>query len=131
MRASAIHSPPSPEHRPKRVPLVGPLSYEFLEAVDHPLHEALFGFALVYSEGRIEVDLVATRCRGVLGGGHQGSSGFERERGRAAGHDRPPAEEPYLRARSLLEVAEEGHDMVGAQCFGERTDRRTAEHDHT
>src|SRR5712691_11990234 len=104
MRASAIHSLLGSEHRPKRIPLLGSLSDEFLEAIDHPLNEALFGFALVHGEGGIEVDVVATRRRGVLGGRHQCGSRFERKGGRAAGHDRAPAEKAYRRARSLLEV---------------------------
>src|SRR5229473_8008082 len=123
MRASATHSLLSPEHRPKRVPLFGSLSDEFFEAVDHSLHEVLFALALVHCESRIEVDMVATRRRRVLGGWHQSRSGFEREGSGTAGHDRAPAEEAYLCARSLLEVAEEGHDVVGPQRLGERTDR--------
>src|SRR6202158_1734488 len=134
MRASAIHSllclKGWPEHRPERVPLVGSLSDEFFEAVDHSLHEVLFALGLVDRERGIEVDVVATRRRRVLGGGHQSRTGLERERGRAAGNDRAPAEKAYLRARSLLEVAEEGHDVVGAQRLGELTNRGTTEHDH-
>src|SRR6266849_1108965 len=108
MRASAIHSPLSPEHRPKRVPLFGSLSDEFFETVDHSLHEVLFALAFVHWESGVEVDVVAARRRRVLGGGHQLCSGFERERSRSAGNDRAPAEKAYLRARSLLQVAEEG-----------------------
>src|SRR5216683_303213 len=130
MRASATHSPLSPEHRPERVPLVGTLLDEILEAIDHPLHDLLFGLSFAYRQRWVEVDLVATWRGRELGRRHEGRPGFERERGRPSRHDRAPPEESHVHARSLLQVAEQSDDVVGAQRLGYTADGSTTQHDH-
>src|SRR6266571_7985150 len=130
MRASAIHSLLSPEHGPECVPLVGALSDELLEATDHALHHLLFGLATVQIQGRLEVDAVPPRRCSELCRGHEGRAGLDRNRGGAARHYYAPAEETHLHARSLLEVAEEGHDVVRAERFGNGAHGRPTEHDH-
>src|SRR2546428_13631024 len=77
MRASATHSLPSPEHWPKRVPLVRAFFDEILEPLDDALHEVFFGVPFVDAQGSIELDVMTTRRDRVLASRHQGSPGLE------------------------------------------------------
>src|SRR2546427_5418854 len=70
MRASATHSLLSSEHGPERIPLVRALPDEILEAIDHALHQPLFGLTLVQNKRRVDVDAEATGRRRVLVGRH-------------------------------------------------------------
>src|SRR5712691_8977806 len=130
MRASATHSLPSLEHWPKRIPLIRTFLDEVLEPVDHALHQALFGVAFAHGQGRVEVDAMATRRDRVLASRDQGSPGLEGKRGGAPRHDRMPPEETDVHAWALLQVAEEGDDMVCPQRFGNCPDGGAPEHDH-
>src|SRR3989442_824874 len=90
MRASATHSLPSPEHWPKRVPLVRAFFDEILEPLDDALHEVFFGVPFVDAQGSIELDVMTTRRDRVLASRHQGSPGLEGKCGGGAPHDRGP-----------------------------------------
>src|SRR6266851_2899146 len=131
MLASATHSlRQRPEHWPKRVPLVRTLLDEILEPLDDALHEALLRVAFAHRQGGIEMDVVTTRRNRVLACRHQCRARLEGQGGGAARHDGMPPEESDVHAWTLLEVAEEGDDMVGAERLGDCPDGGTAEHDH-
>src|SRR5437899_10448673 len=101
MRASATHSLLSSEHGPERIPLVRALPDEILEAIDHALHQPLFGLTLVQNKRRVDVDAKATGRRRVLVGRHEGRPGLERQGGGTARHYRAAPEEPDVDPRAL------------------------------
>ena len=47
------------EHGSERIPLLGPLPNELLEAMHDPLHEILFALAVGPRQGRLEVNVMA------------------------------------------------------------------------
>src|SRR5205823_732028 len=90
------------------------LADELLEAAHDPLHDPNWR-VLPEIERGIKVHLVASIRRPPLTSGYQPRSGFERQRGRATGHERAAAEEIDLDARAVRQVAEKRDNRVGLE----------------
>ena len=74
----------------------------------------LFGLTVTDGERRVEFDVVPTWRRHVLASGHQRGPGLDRQGGGSTRYHGTSAEESDIDSRSLLQVAQQGNDVICA-----------------